>query len=106
MIAVHPAYWRRGNGTLLLRWTAKLADADHIPLGIASVPMGIKISRNVGFEKKEEIDVKGYSEHPENFMVWIGVREPGALPSIPKSHETWASWMFNTVTAFFWKRDR
>jgi GNAT superfamily N-acetyltransferase len=76
MLAVHPAYWRRGHGTALLKEAAKLADIEQVPLGIAAVEMGVKNCERNGFKNCEVIKVDGYSQHPGSFKVWIGVREP------------------------------
>jgi GNAT superfamily N-acetyltransferase len=78
-LAVHPIYWRRGHGTSLLAWAAKLADEDKIQLGVASVPMGVKNAEKVGCKEREVIEVEGYPQHPESFKIWIGVREPRTL---------------------------
>ena len=88
MIAVHPSYWRHGHGTSLLGWATVLADADQIVLGIASVRMGIHIAERVGFEEKEVIDVKGYSDHPKGFQAWIGVRQ---------LRLSWSAWLLDSI---------
>jgi ribosomal protein S18 acetylase RimI-like enzyme len=74
MLAVHPKYWRRGHGTSLLLRAAQIADEDRICLGVASVPMAIKILERVKFEKKDEIEVEAYSKESGSFTAWIGVR--------------------------------
>lgn len=81
MIAVHPAYQRRGHGTALLQEAARLADADQIPMGIAAVRMGVENCERAGFQQREVVKIEGYSEHPESFEVWIGIREPRRLVS-------------------------
>jgi hypothetical protein len=107
MIAVHPTYWRRGHGTSLLMWAARLADEDQVFLGIASVPMAIQISLNVGFKEREVVEVEGYSQHPESVSIWIAVRECGPLPSIPKPEVpiSWSRWALKGVSSMFWSRD-
>lgn len=107
MIAVHPTYWRRGHGTSFLMWAARLADEDQISLGVGSVPMGVQISRNVGFKEQEVVEVEGYSEHPESLEIWIGIRECGPLPSIPKAdpQSGWSwPWWLTGFGSIFWRR--
>ena len=78
MLAVHPSYWRRGHGTSLLSWAARIADEDRIVLGKAAVENGKRISHRLGFDWKEKIEVPSYDEHQDTFTVWIGVRQPQA----------------------------
>ena len=88
-------------------WAARLADEDQVSLGIASVPMAIHISRNVGFQEREVVEVEGYSQHPESLTIWIAVRECGPLPSIPKPEIpiSWTRWALQGVSSMFWRRD-
>ena len=75
MLAVHPAYWRRGHGITLLKEAAKIAEQEKVPLGIVAVEMGVKNCKRTGFKECEVVEVKGYSRHPGSFKAWIGIRE-------------------------------
>lgn len=74
MIAVHPAYWRRGHATSLVEWATQLADIDNIPLGVDAAPMSVSIMKRAGFAEKETVLVPGYDRHPQPIRTWIGLR--------------------------------
>ena len=69
--------------------------------------MGIQISRDVGFKEREVVEVEGYAEHPGSLEVWIGIRECGPLPSIPKADPQigWGlpRWLTG-LGSIFWRR--
>lgn len=76
MVAVHPAYWRRGHGSTLVKWLNSLADEDQTEVAVSAVPMGRKLFEHMGFHMVEQPIVPGYGRHPEHLLGWLGVRQP------------------------------
>ncbi|KAJ5722859.1 hypothetical protein N7488_000894 [Penicillium malachiteum] len=50
MLCVHPAYWRKGHGTQLVKWTLNLARMDGITQGVNAAPMGARLYEALGYE--------------------------------------------------------
>jgi N-acetylglutamate synthase-like GNAT family acetyltransferase len=73
-LAVHPAYWRRGHGTRLVRWCCNLADSEGVDITVSAAKMGVPRFLDAGFVEKELVTVEEYREH-ESIELWMGVRE-------------------------------
>jgi len=74
-LVVHPAYWKRGHGTALAKWTNVLADWDDAGLAVAAARMGAEFFPHVGYKLKELVEVKGYDRHNESIYSWFGHRD-------------------------------
>ena len=79
MTVTHPAYWNKGHAGVLVRWFTDLADVDKQGVGVNAVGLGTKFFPHCGFTLKEEVDVKEYDRHPDNFKTWVGIRVPQGL---------------------------
>lgn len=64
-LVVHPAYWRRGHGEALVRWSLALADADGIKQGVSATPMGVKLYERLGYKPVDECVVPGDEDDAE-----------------------------------------
>ncbi|CAH0051750.1 unnamed protein product [Clonostachys solani] len=72
MVVVHPAYWRRGHGTSLVKWGKALADVDRVNQGVIAADMGEKLYTSLGYGKLD--DVRAVSEDgPPPHEVQVGV---------------------------------
>ena len=58
MVVVHPAYWRRGHGTTLVRWGKALADLDGMDQAVSATDMGEKLYVPLGYHKVDEVRVE------------------------------------------------
>ncbi|CAH0020749.1 unnamed protein product [Clonostachys rhizophaga] len=72
MVVVHPAYWRRGHGTLLVKWGKALAEIDRVVQGVIAADMGEKLYTCLGYGKLD--DVRAVSQDgPPPHEVRVGV---------------------------------
>jgi hypothetical protein len=76
IVVVHPAYWRRGHGTNLVRWGMRLTDEDQTTQGVISADMGTKLYMALGFEKICDVHIAGDDRTPEG--VTNGILRYGA----------------------------
>ncbi|KAK2595301.1 hypothetical protein QQS21_007016, partial [Conoideocrella luteorostrata] len=58
MSVVHPAYWRRGHGTELVKWGKSLADLDYMAQGVVAAAMGEKLYMSLGYQKLDHVKVE------------------------------------------------
>jgi N-acetylglutamate synthase-like GNAT family acetyltransferase len=105
-LAVHPAYWKHGHGTRLTNWCTRLADLDHVPIGVSAAKMGVRVFTKAGFQEEVRVQIKGYElpdesrdsfacneKEPANVAsieLWIGVRCPPRRRKL--SWNLWRSW--------------
>ena len=71
IVVVHPAYWRRGHGSNLVKWGMALTDLDKTTQGVISAGMGTKIYKLLGFEFIGETHVDGDERIPEGLVTGI-----------------------------------
>lgn len=57
-LVTHPAYFRRGAGSLLLEWGISLAEKEKIPITLFAGPMAIKLYRRFGFRTVVNVKVQ------------------------------------------------
>ncbi|KAF2189586.1 hypothetical protein K469DRAFT_561746 [Zopfia rhizophila CBS 207.26] len=98
MIVVHPAYWRRGNGTKLVKWGLELADLDRVKQGVIAAEMGEKLYLSMNYKKLYDIEVMD-DENSGN-KVKVGVLQytpsnlsPHGTPTKPRLWG-WLPWLF------------
>jgi len=99
-LAVHPAYWRRGHGSNLTKWSTTLADIEGISVGVSAAKMGVSVFAKAGFVEQERVRVEGYKlprdsvvslgtgqqpDQIEAIELWIGIRQPIASLPTPAS---------------------
>lgn len=65
MLVVHPAYWRRGHGTALGKWSVALAEADKVKQSVSAAGMGFKIYSSLGFREVHKIVEPGDDDDEE-----------------------------------------
>lgn len=73
MVVVHPAYWRRGHGSRLVRWGMALADLDRIGQGVVAAAMGEKLYLSLDFIKLAEVAVEDAAGSSPPRGVKVGV---------------------------------
>lgn len=66
MLAVHPAYWKKGHGTELVEWGKSLSDLDKVRQGLIAADMSEKLCKKLGYHlvcriaaEGDEVDSKG-----------------------------------------------
>lgn len=72
MVVVHPAYWRRGHGTALVKWGKSLADLDGMEQGVVATDIGEKLYTSLGYHKLDEVRVED-SAGPSPHSVSVGI---------------------------------
>ncbi len=55
MVVTHPAYWRRGHGTALVKWGKALAQLDRVNQGVVAADMGERLYLSLGYEKLDDV---------------------------------------------------
>ncbi|KAH7342639.1 hypothetical protein BKA65DRAFT_295055 [Rhexocercosporidium sp. MPI-PUGE-AT-0058] len=68
IVVVHPAYWRRGHGSALVKWGMAMTDMDKTTQGVISADIGTKLYDTLGFEKLCEAHVDGDERTPEGLV--------------------------------------
>ena len=64
MLAIHPAYWRHGNGTRLVQWSKSLSDMDNICQSVSAAAMGEKLYMKLGYRTICRMAEEGDEEDP------------------------------------------
>ncbi|KAJ8129180.1 hypothetical protein O1611_g4452 [Lasiodiplodia mahajangana] len=72
MVVVHPAYWKRGHGTTLVKWGMSMADLDHVDQGVVAAKMGEQLYLKLGYTKLAEVHV---CDDKEPADVTVGILE-------------------------------
>jgi GNAT superfamily N-acetyltransferase len=57
VLFVHPAYQRKGAGTMMVQWGADLADQLMLPAWVEASPFGHGLYAKYGFEDVERVEV-------------------------------------------------
>jgi GNAT superfamily N-acetyltransferase len=65
MIAVHPAYWKRGYGTRMAAWARDLSRLDQVPQCVSSAPMSQGLFLSLGFQRVCTITAEGDEDDSE-----------------------------------------
>lgn len=78
MLVVHPAYWRRGHASNLLRRGNLLADMDRTSIGVVASSTAESTYRKIGFQKVDCIKVQNEGTG-KNVYVGFWVRHPRQL---------------------------
>lgn len=76
MVVVHPAYWKRGHGTALVKWGMAMADIDMVKQGVIATHMGSGLYLALGFYKITDIHTDGDDEAPDGVTCTVAVYEP------------------------------
>jgi GNAT superfamily N-acetyltransferase len=65
MVVVHPAYWNRGHGTMLVKWATQLNDIDKVKQSVSAAGMGKKLYTRLKFQEICRITADGDEDDPE-----------------------------------------
>lgn len=65
MVAVHPAYWRRGHGTKLVSWSISLCKLDNVTQGVSAAEMGANLYKGLGYTFICKVEADGDEDDPE-----------------------------------------
>lgn len=76
MVVVHPAYWKHGHGTTLVRWGMRLADMDQVRQGVIAAEMGAKLYLGIGYTKLCDIQAIEAEDSPEKITNIIARYSP------------------------------
>lgn len=90
MVVVHPAYWRRGHGTLLVKWGMGLSDMDRVNQGVIAAEMGEKLHLRSKYIEVDKIFVESETEHKSNVNL-------GVLERAPKSSRNAIGGLFTSL---------
>ena len=78
MVVVHPAYWRRGHGTALVKWGMGIADIDLVKQSVIAADMGAKLYLALGYSKATDVHADGDEEAPDGITCTVATYEPKA----------------------------
>lgn len=76
MLAVHPAYWKRGLGGALTRSGMDLAKTDGIQQGVIATEMGKAVYSAMGFKHLEDVHLDGDGLVPQGVTVSAMIFDP------------------------------
>ncbi len=62
MVAIYPAYFRRGHASRLIQYAKDLSKIDGIQIGVVSVPNGRALVEHLGFKVHEVYHVQANDE--------------------------------------------
>ncbi|KAH6989584.1 hypothetical protein BKA56DRAFT_728041 [Ilyonectria sp. MPI-CAGE-AT-0026] len=65
MIVVHPAYWKHGYGTAMMKWSRDLSKIDSVAQCVSAAPMSEPLFITLGFETVCRITEDGDDDDPE-----------------------------------------
>ena len=65
MVAVHPAYWKRGHGSSLVKWSRSLSDLDAVPQCVSAADMGARLYKHLGYSFVTRIEEPGDNDDRE-----------------------------------------
>ena len=65
MLAVHPAYWRKGHGTRFVEWSIQLCDIEGITQGVSAAGMGKRLYSRLGYVEICQITQEGDDDDPK-----------------------------------------
>ena len=84
MVVVHPAYWKRGHGTNLVKWGMDLAATDKIDQGVIAAKMGTALYKSLGYKHLDDVRMEGDEVVPNGVEVAV-------MKYVPKSDSALAS---------------
>jgi len=64
LVAIHPAYWRRGHGKALLNWGLALAGRDGVKTGVVANSRFVGMYLSMDFVKVGGFEVIDEDEPP------------------------------------------
>lgn len=73
-IAVHPAYWRQGNGKKMAEWFIALAEQYDRAICVSAAPMGKMLASYLEFQECAVVTIDGYEKYTEAIHLWFGLR--------------------------------
>ncbi|OAA74023.1 Acyl-CoA N-acyltransferase [Cordyceps fumosorosea ARSEF 2679] len=80
LLAVHPAYWRRGHGIRLVTWSANLSQLDVVNQGVIATPMAEKLFKGLEYILIDRRKVPGDQDDPEGaFVDLLALLPPRAI---------------------------
>jgi GNAT superfamily N-acetyltransferase len=71
MLMVHPAYWRQGHRTALVKWSLDLAAMDNLPQGVIATEMGERVYTKLGFKRISKIEIGDKDKDVNAFEVGV-----------------------------------
>jgi hypothetical protein len=84
MVVVHPAYWKRGHGTSLVKWGMTLADLDQVDQGVVAAKMGELLYLRLNYSKLAEVHVRDDKDPAE---ITVGILKYHSLSARDKKAE-------------------
>lgn len=69
--AVHPAYWKHGQGSTLAKWGLDLAKVDKVNQAVLATSMGAILFKYMGFKLITERQIDGGKEDPTGFFIAV-----------------------------------
>ncbi|KAK3935949.1 GCN5-related N-acetyltransferase protein [Diplogelasinospora grovesii] len=79
MIVVHPAYWKRGYGTAMMKWARDLSEIDKVPQCVSAAPMSEGPFVSLGFQQICRITAEGDEDDPEGVSTALLEYRPKSL---------------------------
>jgi ribosomal protein S18 acetylase RimI-like enzyme len=67
LVAIHPAYWRRGHAKALMNWGLAVAERNGLDTGIVANTRAVGLYLSLGFEQFELVKIED-EEEPPNFL--------------------------------------
>ncbi|KAK7403400.1 hypothetical protein QQX98_010813 [Neonectria punicea] len=65
IIVVHPAYWKHGYGTTMMKWSRNLSKIDSVAQCVSAAPMSEPLFITLGFKPVCRITADGDGDDPE-----------------------------------------
>lgn len=75
LVAIHPAYWRRGHGKALLNWGIALAESEGVKTGVAANTLGVGLYLSMGFVEIGRFVVQDRKD-PNNEITGVLLKHP------------------------------
>lgn len=71
MLVVHPAYWKRGHGSTLVKWGLEISKIDGVAMGVIGPDMGVNLYKSLGFKPLIDLVYEGNDLMPEGLKMGV-----------------------------------
>jgi len=75
LVAIHPAYWRRGHARSLLSWGIAVAESEEVKTGVVANNRGLGLYISMGFKEVLRFSIQDEDE-PPNVISGILLKYP------------------------------
>ncbi|PMD52391.1 uncharacterized protein K444DRAFT_573157 [Hyaloscypha bicolor E] len=75
LVAIHPAYWRRGHARSLLSWGIAVAESEEVKTGVVANTRGLGLYLSMGFKEVLRFSIQDEDE-PPNVISGILLKYP------------------------------